>query len=260
MPESLDSAVGMEPNMFELEADSLSPEDLSEVRPVDRQHSITRHNSIPSSSNGNISSLPHRSHSTSTCHPSARAEEYIRMINPKLQLEKDDYVVMHPASDDTLRQMRSDSDSPRRTGLHPIVENKDTEDYQNVAMMLNNGSEKFVNYSRSYENIEHVRQELEQNNLYDVPRSSKHEIYDVPRSTGYSTHNIPTRNSSTDLYDVPRGSQKRDSPPRTDKEQVVIGNGGRIKCVSPPSHSSNVRTCYGYTRSSSPSPVIIDTP
>ena len=209
---------------FELDTEKSSPNDslIDDRFPAGSlepdQVSSARHYSLPSIPAKQL----HRSHSTATCHPSQRSDEYERMMHPKQHAREDGYIFMQPATgpESALQQLRSLSDSPSRVSpprlLGTINEDKvassdqqDSSIYENFPLDRDIENETFTCFMTTYENIDNVRQELSRQSLAgeEATRSPS----GIHRSNSHSSH----------------------------KETVVLGE--KLKSCSPP-QKKNVRT------------------
>ena len=240
--DSLTSATDsfLECDQFELDPEKSSPSPNNDFivgqLESDQHYMPLRHSSINSVPPKQSHYMVQRSHSTATCHPSQRADEYEKMINPRQQqqqIKKEGYVLMQPAQvtaygpDAAMMQIRAASDSPTHSSpsrsLHPINEgevlnNRHESDYENYPLPEGFENARFTYYATEYENVQKVRQELNSEEPPPIYRSNSRSI--------------------------------------NHKETVVLP-----KSSSP--HSQNVRIVPGYrdTRlSNSPSPVLIPTP
>ena len=240
--DSLTSATDsfLECDQFELDPEKSSPSPNNDFivgqLESDQHYMPLRHSSINSVPPKQSHYMVQRSHSTATCHPSQRADEYEKMINPRQQqqqIKKEGYVLMQPAQvtaygpDAAMMQIRAASDSPTHSSpsrsLHPINEgevlnNRHESDYENYPLPEGIENARFTYYATEYENVQKVRQELNSEEPPPIYRSNSRSI--------------------------------------NHKETVVLP-----KSSSP--HSQNVRIVPGYrdTRlSNSPSPVLIPTP
>jgi hypothetical protein len=238
--------------LFEFDQDKSSPSpDEDEKFPAGSLEPDGGHGVLPPSRHYSIPVAPPRpllrSHSTSTCQPSQRSDEYERMINPKNSINKDGYVFMQPANgpESALQQLKNSSESStpspcRSSSLYPITEDHslngidlpdgDESDYVNLPFALNIKEEEFTYYETTYENVHSVRERLHQ----------RREEESGPPAILHRSNSCSSR-----------------------KETVIIGE--RLKSVSPP-HSHNIRivqtnTSYSPDKSrNSPSPVVIGTP
>lgn len=202
-------------------------------------HPPSRHYSVPTVPARAL----HRSHSTSTCHPSQRSSDYERMIHPRQQMSQEGYIVMQPAQitgpESAMAQLQlthneSPTSIPSHTSpprsLHPINEDKSS-DYENYPLDRDIDSEQFTYYTPSYENIETIRQEL----------SSRRHTVDEPPPIIYRSNSLSSNKETVTLKG--RNSRRSCSPPQHHNVRVV-------------EHCS----VLGNNRDDSPSPVLISTP
>lgn len=235
-----------ETTQFEIEADQGSVDAVDEgvgdmeIFGLDEDHAHThgllqRADSVP---HGGSSAhrAPNRSLTTSGCQPSLRMTEYMRMMNPRSNMVKDEYVLMHPAALSGHNHERSHvpaETEPR--SLFPISEGKGHVKSQTIYENHELPPDApFVDYSPNYENIGAIQRRKKYLHGYEMC-DSDHQLKNGP-------HHLLSENQSS-----------------------------IARSISPPSNTRLVETgLYDipsrHTRmdesrmASSPSPVIIDTP
>ena len=199
-----------------------------------------------------------RSLTTSSCQPSLRGAEYMRMINPRLNMAKDDYVLMQPATA-TGPNWRN---ALPREGMSRQTKNQTI--YENHAIP---SDVQFVDYHPNYENV-HTVEQRNQLQVKDLRRGSDSQLTSPlkngPSRIGESRSSTALSRSplsATDLvekghYDVPISANHLvetghyDVPVSTN--HLVETGHYDIPCRR--NHMDDTRMA------SSPSPVIINTP